>query len=124
MSVDRDASGSSTVWVVDDDEDVAPHLRMVLRRADLEVDVRSFPDMASLRSGLTEPGPAPDLVLVDRMLPTGDGATLVPEIAAAFPETAIRLLTAAPDEASEEDTEIGVLAKPLSSHTIATLLTT
>lgn len=112
----------TVIWVVDDDEDVAAHLRLTLRRAGAEVEVRGLADGNALRAALAGADTDPAVVLLDQVLPGERGSALVPEVKRIHPQAEIRLITAAPDEISEEDRAVGVIAKPPAASEILEIL--
>lgn len=79
------------VLVVEDDADHAAIFRLIL--VGLGCVVTWTPDLAAARSALGTP-PPPALVVVDRMLPDGDGLAFCREVAARVPGLPIIVLTA------------------------------
>ncbi len=122
MDAGPGACAAAIVWVVDDDPDVAAHLEILLRRADVAATVRAFADGAALRAALAERAGHPDLVLIDQILPEDRGSALAEEVAAVYPGAVLRLITAAPDEVAPQERELGVIAKPVRVADIADLL--
>ncbi len=90
------------ILVVEDDLDHATILRIIL--VGMGCTVIWTADLAAARQALATP-PPPTLVVLDRMLPDGDGLALCRELAARTPGLPIIVLTAQwepslPDEAA------------------------
>lgn len=79
------------ILVVEDDPDLAAFLAMLFQPARYAVRVAG--SLARARALLAEP-PAPDLVLLDVVLPDGNGLELCRELKAARPALPVLLLTA------------------------------
>lgn len=82
----------STIWVVEDDDDLALPLVATLRSAGY--DTVHLATIAEANSALTLPDHGPDLVLLDLGLPDGDGTQLCRVLRMAVPDVVIVVLTA------------------------------
>jgi DNA-binding response OmpR family regulator len=78
------------VLVVEDEPDIATVLRIVLERG---YGVTLAPDLASARAALARAG-RPDLLVLDLLLPDGNGLELCREVKAADPSLPILVLSA------------------------------
>lgn len=109
------------VWVVDDDPDVADHLQLVCEQAGYGCEMHLFESASSLRAALGSDD-APDLVLIDQILPDGRGTDLLTPTRWAYPGAVVRLITAAPDETDDVDRALGVVSKPPTVDVIRALM--
>ncbi len=82
-------SERETVWIVDDDHAVRELLTFIIESADLEIEA-----FASGREVLAHPGPFPDAVLLDLMMPEIDGVEVLKELKRREPELPVVVLTA------------------------------
>jgi DNA-binding response OmpR family regulator len=78
------------VLVVEDEPDIATVLRIVLEQG---YGVTLAPDLASARAALARAG-RPDLLVLDLLLPDGNGLDLCREVKAADPSLPILVLSA------------------------------
>ena len=111
------------VLLVDDQEIVRAGLRVVLRRAGVQVAGEAASAGEALPTALRV---TPDVVLLDVRLPDGDGVEVCRAIKAVLPETKVLFLTAFQDEAAvaaaaaaESD---GFLLKDIDSETLVSAL--
>lgn len=81
-------SGGRQVWVVEDDEPIARCLEMLLQEHGYGVKVAG--SLAAARALEGEP----DVVLLDYLLPDGNGVTFLPELNVRMPGVPVILLTA------------------------------
>jgi len=105
------------ILVVDDDSDMCNLVRVILERRGYKVEVACSGDECLLK--LSE-GPAPDLILMDFLLPGRDGLKLTREIKS-NPKTSnipIYIFTVAADEEWKREAERsradGYILKPFS----------
>lgn len=109
----------SSILVVDDDQDLREALTEFL--SDLGYRVMA---VACGRDALARvaAGPAPDLALVDMMMPDLDGAEVARGIAARAPATRIIMMTALPTQRDRDRLrDVGIsafLGKPLKLETL------
>jgi DNA-binding response OmpR family regulator len=99
------------ILVVEDEPDIATIFRMLLGSAGHAV--AHAPELAAARE-LLEQGPTPDLVILDVLLPDGDGIDLCREIRGRGPSPPVLVITA-DESASERAAAAGadlVLVKP------------
>lgn len=82
----------TTIWVVEDDDDLALPLLATLRSAGHEA--YHHASIAQARAALVDSTPRPDLVLLDLGLPDGDGMGLCRVLRMSLPEAVIVVLTA------------------------------
>jgi DNA-binding response OmpR family regulator len=82
----------TTIWVVEDDDDLAVPLLATLRSAGHEA--HRLGTVAATRAALDGSAPQPDAVLLDLGLPDGDGIGLCRELRLRLPEVVIVVLTA------------------------------
>ena len=82
----------TTIWVIEDDDDLALPLVATLRSAGHEAYRQAT--IAQARAALDDSTPQPDLVLLDLGLPDGDGIGLCRLLRLGLPETVIVVLTA------------------------------
>ncbi len=82
-------SERGTVWIVDDDHAVRELLTFIIESADLEIEA-----FASGREVLAHPGPFPDAVLLDLMMPEIDGVEVLKELKRREPDLPVVVLTA------------------------------
>ena len=101
MSTGEVAASSPRVLVVDDDATVAEVVATYLEQAEFTVD-RAADGAGALAQAAAE---APDLVVLDLMLPDADGLELCRELRAARPALPVIMLTARGDE---EDRVLGL----------------
>ncbi|QRN99398.1 sigma-54-dependent Fis family transcriptional regulator [Archangium violaceum] len=87
---------SSSLLLVDDDRTFASLAASVLSQEGFRV--RTARSLHETRAALTRE--APDLVILDRRLPDGDGLTFLPELRAQVPGTVVLMVTAHGDIAS------------------------
>lgn len=87
-SVVQASSPGRMVWVVEDDEPIARCLEMLLQ--DSRYDVALAGSLGAAR----ELAGRPDLVILDYLLPDGNGVSFLPELAARHPGVPVILLTA------------------------------
>lgn len=88
---------SLLILVVEDDPDVAALLAMVLEHGGYTVRLAST--LAEAHRALADSSP-PALVLLDVVLPDGDGLTLCPAIHRRWPHLPVLVVTARPDPAT------------------------
>ncbi len=82
------AETRANLWVVEDDDSIALCLKILLEDHGYDVSVAgSLADARRLSI-------APDLVLLDFLLPDGNGIAFLPELAGRFPQLHVILLTA------------------------------
>ncbi|NOZ58046.1 MAG: response regulator [Euryarchaeota archaeon] len=105
------------ILIVDDDSDLCNLVKVILERRGYKVDVAASGDECLLK--LTE-GPAPDLILMDFLLPGRDGIRVTREIKS-DPRTSgipVYLFTVAADEGWKREAERsmadGYIAKPFT----------
>jgi DNA-binding response OmpR family regulator len=82
----------TTIWVIEDEDDLALPLVATLRSAGHEAYRQAT--IAHTRAALDDLTPQPDLVLLDLGLPDGDGIGLCRLLRLRLPETVIVVLTA------------------------------
>src|SRR5687767_12568063 len=87
---------STHLLLVDDDRTFAALAASVLRQEGFRVTVAHA--LHDARAALARE--APDVVLLDRRLPDGDGIDFLPEVRTQFPDTSVLLVTAHGDIAS------------------------
>lgn len=87
-SVAQGTTPARTVWVVEDDEPIARCLEMLLQDSGYGVELAG-----SLAAARTLTG-HPDLVILDYLLPDGNGVAFLPELAARHHAIPVILLTA------------------------------
>jgi DNA-binding response OmpR family regulator len=109
--------GMRRVWVIEDDEPIARCLEMLLRESGYVVEVAG--SLATARAL----GPEPDLVLLDYLLPDGNGITFLPELARAHPGVPVILLTALERVgASAFPAHVTFLSKPFRNRDLLALV--
>jgi DNA-binding response OmpR family regulator len=105
------------VWVVEDDEPIARCLQMLLQDEGYSVDVASTLDDAR---ALTS---KPELVLLDYLLPDGNGIAYLPELAGRHPGVPVILLTALERVGkSSFPNHVTYLAKPFRNRDLIELV--
>src|ERR1019366_8872890 len=77
------------VMVVDDTEGIRDLLRAILEKEGYEVILKA--SAAELTAAFTQT--RPDIILLDLVLPDGDGLELLPEIKKSWPDTEVIVLT-------------------------------
>ena len=111
------------IWVIDDDPDVAVHLRIRLDRLGVATTVRAIPDGVSARAALAEAAVRPALVVLDHFLPDEPGSGLVVAVREAAPGVPVVMSSAAPDEVpAEVAAGLEVLAKPIDAERVQALV--
>ncbi|MDW7979524.1 MAG: response regulator, partial [Verrucomicrobiales bacterium] len=111
------------ILVVDDSAELRLQLREAFKSERFQgqpYEVFEAGDVADLKSAMT--GPQPDVVLLDVVLPSGDGLTLLPQIKKQWPDTQVILMTGVLDgeekiNAAVEATKRGAfhfLSKPFN----------
>lgn len=89
------APAFTSALLVEDEPSLRLTLTLALRARLGIADVREAPTLADARRAMADPGvPPPELVVLDRMLPDGEGLDLVVELRAAGFRGAILVLTA------------------------------
>jgi DNA-binding NtrC family response regulator len=78
------------VMVVDDSDEIRVLVNTILQLGGYDPLLKA--NAAELKEGLTS-GPQPDIVLLDLVLPDGDGLELLPQIKRQWPETEVIVLT-------------------------------
>jgi two-component system OmpR family response regulator len=109
------------VLVLEDDPDIAAVLRLTLARTGRQI--RLAGTLGEARAALAAWGP-PDLLVVDLVLPDGDGLALCREVKALWPQVAILVVTAR-TAAREQVRAAGVdayLPKPFDPDELDTLV--
>ncbi len=81
-------TGRRSLWVIEDDESIAQCLRMLLEDEGYAVEVAGTLREARLLQS------APELVLLDFLLPDGNGIAFLPELSQRHPSARVLLLTA------------------------------
>lgn len=101
------------VFIIEDDDDIATLLSMLFGSEGYAV--RWAATLAEAREILAS-GLAPTVVLLDVVLPDGDGITLCPVIRQRYPDVPILVVTARPDARTRAAAQTAgcpdVLAKP------------
>lgn len=106
-----------TVWVVEDDEPIARCLEMLLQESRYDVAVAG--SLAAAR-GLEG---RPDLVILDYLLPDGNGVSFLPELATRYPGVPVILLTALERiGASTFPSHVKYLPKPFRNRQLLDLI--
>jgi two-component system OmpR family response regulator len=110
------------VLVVEDEPDIAAVVRLVLEQG---YRVTLAPDLASARAALARAG-RPDLLLLDLLLPDGNGLELCREVKAADPSLPVLIVSA--DLRPDLQVDLGgcgadaVLPKPFDPDTLESLV--
>jgi len=111
------------ILVVDDSADLRQELVAAFKNEKLQsnqYEVFEATDVGEVKDALT--GPQPDVVLLDVVLPSGDGLTLLPQLKKQWPETEVIMMTGALDaheklEAAMKAVRLGAfhfLSKPFN----------
>lgn len=116
--IDPEVSGvGRTVWVVEDDEPIARCLQLLLQESGYRVDVaRSLGEARTLAT-------LPELVLLDYLLPDGNGISYLPELAREHPGVPVILLTALERVGNSSfPNHVTYLAKPFRNRDLIELV--
>ena len=106
-----------TLWVIEDDEPIARCLQMLLQESGYAVSIAT--SLASAR-GLPS---TPDLVLLDYLLPDGNGIMFLPELAKSHPGVPVILLTALDRVGSSQfPRHVAYLPKPFRNRDLLALV--
>ena len=110
-------SSKASLWVVEDDESIALCLKMILEDHGYGVQVAHT--LESARAFETRP----DLVLLDFLLPDGNGIAFLPELEERFPGVQVILLTALDRVGSSRfPNHVEYLPKPFHNRELLTMI--
>ena len=107
----------STIWVIEDDESIAQCLTLLLESAEYRVRTAGSLGEARALSGV------PNLVLLDFLLPDGNGVAFLPELSERFPGTRVILLTAQDRVGTSRfPAHVTYQSKPFHNHQLLELI--